>query len=147
MAKAALNARFGVDTQEARRACHKELIAVTHVAGGNPVDFFSKACELKLRLETLGEKLSDKVYMDIMLSGLKSAPEFHFIREMHYQKEFTSVDRRQDSANRLFVDQQSRKVAGPAVSGRGDAMAASSSDQCHRRKEFEHSLRDCPKSA
>ena len=83
LAWAALNARFDTHTQEARRDCHKELFALTNVAGGDLVDFFSKRCELKLGLETLGEKVSDEVYLDIMLSGLTSAPEFHFIREMH----------------------------------------------------------------
>ena len=73
LAWAALNARFDVHIQEARRACHKELFALTHVAGCDPVDFFSKGCELKLRLETLGEKVSDEVYLDIMLSGLTCA--------------------------------------------------------------------------
>ena len=138
MAWAALNARFDAHTQEARRACHKELFTLTHVAGGDPVDFFSKRCKLKLRLETLGEKVSDEVYLDIILSGLTSAPKFHFIRETHYRNESTSVDCLQDTANRFFVDQQSRKAAGPAVWGRGAAMAASSIDQCHRCKEFGH---------
>ena len=136
LAWAALNARFDAHTQGARRACHIELFALTHVASGDPVDFFSKGCELKLRLETLGEKVSDEVYLDIMLSGLTSAPEFHFIREMHCRNELTSVDHLQDTANRFFVDQQSRKAAGPAVSGRGAAMAASSRDQGYRCKEF-----------
>ena len=54
-----------------------------HVAGGDPLDFFSKGCEHKLRLDNLGEKVSDEVYLDIMLSSLTCAPEFHFIREMH----------------------------------------------------------------
>ncbi|CAB1113015.1 unnamed protein product [Ectocarpus sp. CCAP 1310/34] len=144
---AALNARFDACTQEARRACHRDLFGLKHVAGGDPIDFFSKACELRLRLETLGETVSDDVYLDITLSGLTSVPEFHFIREMHYRNEFTSVDDLQDTATRFFVDQQSRKAAGPAVSGRGAAMAASSSDQCHRCKEFGHFQRDCPKSA
>ena len=76
---AGLNARFGAHTQEARRACQKELFAITHVAVGDPVDFLSKGCELKLLLETLGEKVSDGVYLDIMLSGLTSAPELYFI--------------------------------------------------------------------
>ena len=116
---ATLNARFDACTQEARRACHRELFNLKHVAGGDPIDFFSKACELKLRLKTLGETVSDDVYLDIALSGLTSAPEFHFIREMHYRTEFTSVDHLQDTATRFFVDQQSRKQAGPAVSGRG----------------------------
>ena len=82
-----------------------------------------------------------------MLPGLTSAPEFHFIREMHYRNEFESVDCIQDTVNRFFVDQQSRKAAGPAVSSRGAAMAESSSDQCHCCKEFGHFQRDCPKSA
>ena len=82
-----------------------------------------------------------------MLSGLMSAPEFHFPRKMHYRNEFTSVDCLQDTANCFFVDQQSRKAAGPAVSGRGAAMAASSSDQFHLYKEFGHFQRDCPRSA
>ena len=67
-----------------------------------------------------------------MLSGLTKAPEFKFIREMHYPEELTSVDRLQETANRFYVDQQSRNASGPAVSGRGAAMAVSSSDQCHR---------------
>ena len=50
-----------------------------HVAVGAPVDFFSKGCELKLLLETLEEKVPDGVYLDIMLSGLTSAPELYFI--------------------------------------------------------------------
>eukprot|EP00903_Cladosiphon_okamuranus_P015299 g14134.t1 len=142
----ALNARFDGCTQEARRACHRELFNLKHVAGGDPIDFFSKACELKLRLATLGETVSDDVYLDITLSGLTSAPEFHFIREMHYRVEFQSVEDIQAMATRFFVDQQSRKAAGPAVSGRGAAMAASSSDQCRRCKGYGHFERDCPMS-
>ena len=60
LAWAALNARFDAHAQEARRACHKELFALTHVADGDPVDFFSKGCELKLRLETWGRKYQTK---------------------------------------------------------------------------------------
>ena len=66
---------------------------------------------------------------------------------MHYRNEFISVACLQDTANRFFVDQQSRRAARPAVSGRGAAMAASSGDQCHRCKEFGNSKRDCPTSA
>ena len=66
---------------------------------------------------------------------------------MHYRNKFASVDCLQDTANRFFVDQKSRKAAGPAVSGREAAMAASSSDQCHCCKEFGHFQRNCPKSA
>ena len=73
LAWAALNSRLDAHTQEERCAFHNELVALTHVAGGDPVDFFSKGCELKLRLETLGEKVSDEFNLDVMLSGLTSA--------------------------------------------------------------------------
>ena len=63
---------------------------------------------------------------------------------MHYREEFTSVDRLQETANRFYEDRQSRNASGPVVSGRGAAMAASSSDQCHRCKAYGHFQRDCP---
>ncbi|CAB1118025.1 unnamed protein product [Ectocarpus sp. CCAP 1310/34] len=80
-----------------------------------------------------------------MLSGLTKAPEFKLIREMHYRDNFTSVDSLQATANRFFVDQQSRNASGPVVSGRGAAMAvASDTDQCRRCKSYGHFQRDCP---
>ena len=98
----------------------------------------------KIRVQGLGEEVSKEVYLDIMHSGLTKAPEFKFIREMHYREEFTSVDRLQETANLVYVDQQSRNASGPVVSGRGAAMAASSSDQCHRCKAYGHFQCDCP---
>eukprot|EP00752_Nemacystus_decipiens_P010530 g9376.t2 len=141
----ALNARFDAHTQEARRACHRDLFNLRHNAGQDPIDFFTKGWDLRLRLKVLGEEVSDDVYLDIMLSGLTEAPEFKFIREIHYRSEFTSVDRLQETANRFYVDKQSRNESGPVVSGRGAAMAAASStDQCHHCKAYGHFQRDCP---
>ena len=85
----ALNERFDAQNQEARRACQNELFNVRHKAGRDPIDFFTKGWDLKLRLEVLGEEVSDEVYPDITLNGLSAAPEFRFIREMHYRDEFT----------------------------------------------------------
>ncbi|CAB1097546.1 unnamed protein product [Ectocarpus sp. CCAP 1310/34] len=47
----ALNERFDAQTQEARRACHNELFNLRHLAGGDPIDFFTKGWDLKLRLK------------------------------------------------------------------------------------------------
>ena len=74
---------------------------------------------IKIRLQGLGEEVSKKVYLDIILSGPTKAPEFKFIREMHYREEFTSVDRLQELANRFYVDQQSRNASGLMASGLG----------------------------
>ena len=67
-----------------------------------------------------------------MLNGLTAAPEFRFIREMHYRDRFASVDHLQQTANRYYIDQRSRYTSGPVISSRGAAMAVwSSTDQCH----------------
>ena len=79
--------------------------------------------------------------------GIPLYPGDALPKRIYIRNEFTSVNCFQDTANRFFVDQQSRKAAGPAVSGRGAAMVASSSDQCHRCNEFGHFQRDCLKSA
>ena len=96
----ALNERFDAQNQEALRTCHNGLFNVRHKAGGDPIDFFTREWDFKLRLEVLGEEVSDEVYQDIMLNGLTAAPEFRLIREMHYRDEFTSVDHLKMTANR-----------------------------------------------
>ena len=58
----AFNERFDAQNQEARRACHNELFNLRHKAGEDPIDFFTKRWDLKLRLEVLGEEVSDEVY-------------------------------------------------------------------------------------
>ena len=85
----------GPKNEEAGRACQNELFNLRHKAGGDPIEFFTKGWDLKLRLE-----VPDEVYQDIMLNGLTAAPEFRFIREMHYRDEFTSVDHLQQTPNR-----------------------------------------------
>ena len=72
----AVNERFDVHTQEARRACHRELFGLHHLAGGDPIDFFTKGMNIKKSLHGLVEEVSTEVYPDIMLSGLTKAPEF-----------------------------------------------------------------------
>ena len=141
----ALNERFDAHTQEARRACHRELFfGLRYLAGGDPIDFFTKGMDLKICFQGLGEGVSEEVYLNVMLSGLTKAPQFRFIREMHYCEDFTSVDRLPETANRFYVDRQSRYASGLVVSGRGGAMAVSSSDQCHRCKAYRHFQCDCP---
>ena len=140
----ALNERFNAHTQEARRACHRERFDLRHLAGGDLIDLFTNGMDLNVHLQGLGEEVFKEGYLDITLSGLTKAPDFKFIREIHYREEFTSVDRLLKKANRFYVDQQSRNASGSVVSGRGSAMAASSSDQCHQCKAYGHFQRDCP---
>ena len=82
----------------------------------------------------LGEEVSDEVYQDIMLNGLTAAPEFRFIRDMHYRDEFTSVDHLQQTANRYYIEQRSRNASGSTTPKR-DVL---------RRVEMLSSLRRLP---
>ena len=63
----------GPKNEEAGRACQNELFNLRHNAGGDPIDFFTKGWDLKLRLEVLGEEVSDEVYQDSMLNGLTAS--------------------------------------------------------------------------
>ena len=63
----ALNERLDAHTQEARRACHRELFGLRHLAGGDSTYFFPKGMDLKIRLQGLGGEVSKEVYLDIML--------------------------------------------------------------------------------
>ena len=101
---------------------------------GTPIDFFTKGMDLKIRLQGLGEEVSNDVYLDIMLLGLTK----------DYREEFSSVNRIQETTNRFYVDQPPRNESGPVVSGRGAAVSGSSSVQCHRCKAYGHFQRDCP---
>ena len=69
----ALNERFDAQHREARRACHNELFNLRHTASADPIDFCAKGWDLKLRLEVLGEEVSDEVYQDSMLNGLTAS--------------------------------------------------------------------------
>ena len=91
----------------------RELFGLQHPASGDPIDFFTKGMDLKIRLQGLGEDASKEVHLDIMLSSVTKSPEFTSIREMHCREEFTSVDRPQETANCFYVDQQSRNASGP----------------------------------
>ena len=131
--------------QDARRACHNELFNLRHKAGGDPINFFTKGWDVKLRLEVLGEEVSDEIYQDIMLNGLTAAPEFRFIREMHYRDEFTSVDHLQNTANRYDIDQRSRNAFGACGLGPwGRDGGRVKHRQYHQCKEYGHFKRDCP---
>ena len=140
----ALDERFDAHTQEAWRTCHREHFGLRSLAGGDPIDLFTERMDLKIRLQDLGEEVSKEVCLDIMLSRLTKAPGFTLILQMHYHDKFTSVDRLQATTNCFYVDLRSRNASGPADWGRGAAMAASSSNQCHQCKAHGHSQRDCP---
>ena len=53
-ARKALNERFDVHTHENHRACHRELFGLRHLAGGDPIDLFTKKVDLNFRLQGLG---------------------------------------------------------------------------------------------
>ena len=124
--------------------CYRELFALRQLAGGDPINFFTKGSYHKIRLQGLGKEVSKDVYLDIKLSDPTKAQEFAFIREICYHEELMSVDRLEETVNHFYVYQRSCNASGPVVSGRGAAIAKSSSDQCRRWKANGQFQRDCP---
>ena len=61
----ALSVRFDGNTKEARRACREKLTHASMKSGEDPIDFFAKLDEQRLRLADMGETLTDESYEDI----------------------------------------------------------------------------------
>ena len=45
--------------------CIRDSFNLRHLQGGDPIDFFTKGWDLRLRLKGLGEEVSDDVYLEI----------------------------------------------------------------------------------
>lgn len=144
---AALKARFDGNTKESRRVCKTQLHAAKLRPGQNVIDFLANMDDLKLRLDDMGEPTTDESYEDLVLSALTHSTEYRFLQDMHYRSPFPDVEALKKTATNYFIDAQSRKSSGPAVVGRGAAMAATSTDQCHNCKAYGHFQRDCPAPA
>ena len=59
-----------------KKLVSQRSFGLRHLAGGDPIDLFTKGMDLKISLQGLGEEVSKEVYLDIMLSGLTKAADF-----------------------------------------------------------------------
>ena len=88
--------------------------------GEDPIDFFTKLDEQRLRLADMGETLTDESYEDIILRALPK--EYDFIRQQSYMNRNFGLTGIKTTATNMFIDDLSRKSSASAVPGRGVVM-------------------------
>ena len=116
--------------KEARRACREKLIHASMKSGEDPIDFFTKLDEQRLRLADMGETLTDEPYEDIILRALLK--EYNFVRQQSHMNRNFGLTGIKTTATNMFIDDLSRKSSASAVAGRGVAMQAT---QGHGKKQ------------
>ena len=99
-------------------------------SGEDPLDFFAKLDEQRLRLADMGETLTDESYEDIILRALPK--EYDFVRQQSHMNRKFGLTVIKTTAINMFIDDLSRKSSTSAVAGRGVAMQAT---QGHDKKQ------------
>ena len=125
-----LSVRLDGNTKEARRACCEKLTHASMTFGEDPIDFFAKLDEQRLRLAVMGETLTDESYEDIILRALPK--EYDFVRQQSHMNRHFGLTGIKTTATNMFIDDLSRTSSASAVAGRGVAMQAT---QGHGKKQ------------
>ncbi|CAN0067049.1 unnamed protein product, partial [Sphacelaria rigidula] len=74
----ALVEKFDGNTKAARRAIHAQLVSRTMQPGEDPENFFQDMDKIHPRMESLGDKMHDDRYEDIILKAVTL--EYDFVR-------------------------------------------------------------------
>ena len=80
-------------TDEVIRATVEELVNTPMKPGQNPDDYFNKKRLLRIRIEKMGEKVSDRWFKDICIAGFTD--EYKDVKMMMYRD--SSFDNRPDA--------------------------------------------------
>ena len=114
--------------------------------GQNPDDYFNKKRLLRIRIEKMGEKVPDRWFKDICVTGFTD--EYKDVRKMMYRDSSFDIDQMQTTMRHMFLDQQSRDGTKGRIAGRGTAMTTKTSTDhdtyCPKGKERGHTKRNCP---
>ena len=115
--------------------------------GQNPDNSFIKKRLFCIRIEKMGEKVSDRWFKDICVTGFTD--EYKDVKMMMYRDLSFDIDQRQTTMRHMFLDQQSRNGTKGPIAGRGTAMTTKASTDhdvyCFKCKERGHNKRNCPK--
>ena len=115
--------------------------------GQNPDDYFSKKRLLRIRIEKMREKVSDRWFKDICVTDFTD--EYKDVKMMMYHDSSFDIDQMQTTMQHMFLDQQSRNGTTGGITGRGTAMTTKTSTDhdvyCFKCKKREHTKRNCPK--
>ena len=133
-------------TDEVISATMEELVNTPMEPGQKPDDYFNKKRLLRIRIEKIGKKVSDRWFKDICVTGFTD--EYTDVRMMMYRDSPFDIDQMQTTMRHMVLDQQSRDWTKGRIAGRGTAMTTKTSTDhdvyCFKCKERGHTMRDCP---
>ena len=134
-------------TDEVIRATIEELVSSPMEPGQNPDDHFNKKRLLRIRIEKMREKVSDRGFKDVCVTGFTD--EYKDVKMMVYHDSSFDIDQMQTTTRHMFLDQQSRNGTKGCIVGRGTAMTTKTSTDhdvyCFKCKERGYTKRNCPK--
>ena len=107
-------------TDEVIRATMEELVNTPMEPGQNPDDYFNKKRLLRIGIEKMGEKVSDRWFKDICVTSFTD--EYKDVKMMMYRDSSFDIDQIQTTMRCMFLDQQSRNGTKGRIAGRGTAM-------------------------
>ena len=132
-------------TDEVIHATMEELVNTTMEPGQNPDDYFSKKRLLRIRIEKMREKVSDRWFKDICVTGFTD--KYKDLNIMMYRDASFDIDQMQTTIRHMFLDQQSRNGTKGRIARRGTAMTTETSTDhdvyCFKCKERGHTKRNC----
>ena len=134
-------------TDEVIRATMEELVNTPMKPGQNPDCYFNKKRLLRIRIEKMGENISDRWFKGICVMGFTD--EYKNEKMMVYRDSSFDIDQMQTTMRHMFLDQQSRKRTKGRIAGRGTAMRNKTLTNhdvyCFKCKERGHTKRKCTK--
>ena len=138
---AALSARYDGNTKEARRSCRENLLHASMKSGRDPTDFIAEVDDLRVRLEDLGEQVSDDLIEDVILRSLPK--EHDLLRQQSHSDRAFDLQKIKSTAVNMFIDEFSRNTSSdPTVAGRRVAMAVASRRQSLQTWQREEALEE-----
>ena len=90
-------------TDEVIRATLKELMNTPMEPGQNPDDYFNKKLLLRIRIEKIVEKVSDRWLKDICVTCF--ADEYKDVKMMTYRDSSFDIDPMETTMRHMFLDQ------------------------------------------
>ncbi|CAM9944038.1 unnamed protein product, partial [Ascophyllum nodosum] len=129
---------------EVIRTTMEELVNTPMEPGQNLDDYFNKKRLLRISIEKMGEKVSDRWFKDICVTGFTD--EYKDVKMMMYRDSSFDIDQMKTTIPHVFLDRQSWNGTKGRIAGRGTAMTTKASTDhdvyCFKCKERGHAKRN-----
>ena len=75
-------------------------------SGWDPTDFIAAVDDLRVRLEHMGEQVSDDLIEDVIIRGLPK--EYHLLRQQKHSDRAFDIEKIKSTAVNMFIKEFSR---------------------------------------